>query len=217
MVDRTLMMIGIIKGEVCHLNAPLVCVMTQGGVGYEIELPIPAFCRLKLNERVGIYTHLYVREDAQLLYGFDTKEDRDVFRKLIKINGVGAKMALAMLSTLSVGELKRAIEHGDDSALVHIPGIGKKTAQRLIIELKGRLLEFGDFDVGELSGQGEFFDEKMQMGNQIQIIAEVKSALIGLGYKEKEAQNAIRQAQMILDDITISDLLKAALKQLSCF
>lgn len=209
-------MIGLIKGEVCYLNAPLVCVMTQSGVGYEIELPIPAFCQLNLNEPASIYTHLHVREDAQLLYGFGTKEDRDVFRKLIKINGVGAKMALAMLSTLSAGELKRAVEHEDDSALVRIPGIGKKTAQRLIIELKGKLLEFGS-DISELSGQGEFFDVSLQADNQMQIIAEVESALIGLGYKEKEAQNAIKQAQLGLDDVNISSLLKASLKQLSGF
>lgn len=209
-------MIGLIKGEVCYLNAPLACVMTQSGVGYEIELPIPVFCQLSLNEVANIYTHLHVREDVQLLYGFGSKEDRDIFRKLIKINGVGAKMALAMLSTLSTEELKYAVENEDDSALTRTPGIGKKTAQRLIIELKGKLLEFGS-DVGELSGQGEFFDVDKQANNQMQIIAEVESALIGLGYKEKEAHNAIRQAQLGLDNVNISNLLKAALKQLSGF
>lgn len=207
-------MIGLIKGEVCYLNAPLICIMTSNGVGYEIELPIPAFCRLSLHEQVVIYVHLYVREDAQLLYGFSTKEDRDIFRKLIRINGVGAKMALAMLSTLSASQLRRAVEHEDDSALVRIPGIGKKTAQRLIIELKGKLLEFGA-DIGDFRGHGEFFDQDAKTDNVMYVIAEVESALIGLGYKEKEAQKAIKQAQLGLDNVDSSSLLKASLKQLS--
>lgn len=208
-------MIGIIKGVVHHLSAPSACIMTASGVGYEIELPIPSFCQLLLGAQVEVYTHLHVREDAQLLYGFIDRQDREVFRKLIKINGVGAKMALAMLSSLSASELKRAVEHGDDSALVRIPGIGKKTAQRLIIELKGKLVEFGD--VAEFGGQGEFFDEANTAVNPMHVLAEVESALIGLGYKEKEAQNAIKQAQIGLENPTSSNLLKAALKQLSGF
>lgn len=207
-------MIGLIQGVVCYLNAPLACVMTTSGVGYEIELPIPSFCQLSLNAETQIYTHLHVREDAQLLYGFTQKQDRDVFRKLIKINGVGAKMALAMLSALSASELKRAVEQEDDSALVRIPGIGKKTAQRLIIELKGKLTEFGS-STAEFGGQGEFFDESADEYNQMHIIAEVESALMGLGYKEKEAQQAIKQAQLGLESVDISSLLKAALKQLA--
>lgn len=206
-------MISMIKGLVCQLNAPVACVMTTSGVGYEIELPIPAFCQLSLNAEVMVYTHLYVREDAHLLYGFVDKQDRDVFRKLIKINGVGAKLALAMLSALSAGELKRAVEQEDDSALVRIPGIGKKTAQRLIIELKGKLNEFGG--MVEFGGQGEFFDSSIGQSNQMHAIAEVESALIGLGYKEKEAQSAIKKAQVGLDDVNTATLLKAALKQLS--
>ncbi|WP_432481807.1 Holliday junction branch migration protein RuvA [Moraxella sp. ZY200743] len=206
-------MMGLIQGVVCYLNAPLACVMTASGVGYEIELPIPSFCQLSLNEQTQIYTHLYVREDAQLLYGFIQKQDRDVFRKLIKINGVGAKMALAMLSTLSASELKQAVEQEDDLALVRVPGIGKKTAQRLIIELKGKLVEFGG--VAEFGGRGEFFDDNVVEYNQMHIIAEVESALIGLGYKEKEAQHAIKQAQLGLETIDTSSLLKATLKQLA--
>lgn len=208
-------MIGMVKGLVCQLNAPMACVMTASGVGYEIELPIPDFCQLSLNGEVLIHAHLHVREDAQLLYGFVDKQDRDVFRKLIRINGIGAKMALAMLSALSASELKRAVEQEDDSALVRIPGIGKKTAQRLIIELKGKLGEFGG--MVEFGGQGEFFDTNVSQSNQMHAIAEVESALIGLGYKEKEAQSAIKKAQVDLEEINTSALLKAALKQLSGF
>lgn len=209
-------MIGFIKGLVHYLNAPLACIMTPNGIGYEIELPVPSFCQLTLGGEVGVYTHLLVREDAQLLYGFIDKQERDLFRKLIKINGVGAKMALAILSSLSAAELKHTVEQGDDSALVRIPGIGKKTAQRLIIELKGRLLDFEGV-TNNFTGQGEFFDENVHQTNQMHIIAEVESALIGLGYKEKEAQNAIKQAKLDLDNMDTSGLLKASLRQLSGF
>lgn len=206
-------MIAMVVGRVELLEAPVACVMTSGGVGYEIELPIPSFCQLTLGQNVAIYTHLHVREDAHLLFGFMDKKDRDVFRKLIKINGVGAKMALAMLSTLSASELKTAVEYDDDSALVRIPGIGKKTAQRLIIELKGKLVEVAcDADFVKA---GELFDESSNQPSQMQVIAEVERALISLGYKEKEAQNAIKIAQEGLEQPDTSSLLKASLKQFS--
>ena len=93
-------MIGLITGQVQHLMAPTACVMTASGVGYDIELPLPSFCQLQLNQKASIWTHFHVREDAQLLFGFIDRKERDVFRQLIKINGVGAKMALAMLSAM---------------------------------------------------------------------------------------------------------------------
>lgn len=205
-------MIGMITGQVLSLNAPVACVMTTGGVGYEIELPIPSFCQLVLGNTVSLYTHMVVREDAHSLFGFIDKQDRDIFRKLIKINGVGAKMAAAMLSTLNAAEIRRAVDQDNDVALVRVPGIGKKTAQRLILDLKGKLNEFG---TNELSvGDGLFADSTDT--NEMQMIAEVESALIHLGYKEKEAQAAIKAAQS--DTITsTSALLKAALRQLSGF
>lgn len=205
-------MIGMITGQVHSLNAPVACVMTAGGVSYEIELPIPSFCQLILGNQVSVYTHLVVREDAHSLFGFIDKQDRDVFRKLIKINGVGAKMAVAMLSTLTASEIKRAVDQDNDVALVRVPGIGKKTAQRIILDLKGKLAEFGDMSAEP--SDGLFADTTS--ANPMQIIAEVESALISLGYKEKEAQAAIKAAQS--DDVTTTQaLLKAALRQLSGF
>lgn len=205
-------MIGMITGQVLSLNAPVACVMTSGGVGYEIELPIPSFCQLVLGNTVSIHTHLVVREDAHSLFGFIDKQDRDMFRKLIKINGVGAKMAAAMLSTLNAAEIKRAVEQDNDVALVRVPGIGKKTAQRIILDLKGKLQDFGTHEMN--TDDGLFADHTQD--NSMQMIAEVESALIHLGYKEKEAQAAIKAAQS--DVITnTSDLLKAALRQLSGF
>lgn len=210
-------MIGMIAGQVTYLSAPVACVMTSGGVGYEIELPIPAFCTLGVGANVSLFTHLHVREDAHLLFGFTDKAEREIFKKLIKINGVGAKMALAILSTLPAQELHQAVEYGDETALTRVAGIGKKTAQRLIIELKGKLDNMGDDDF--ISGKHQPSQESSQTTNPMHVIAETESALVSLGYKEKEAQAAIKTAKQALsdDDLTTSNLLKASLKILSGF
>lgn len=205
-------MISLVTGKVHSLNAPVACVMTQSGIGYDIELPIPSFCALTLGSDVTLFTHLHVREDAHLLFGFIEKSDRDIFKKLIKINGVGAKMALAILSTLSTDELKQAVEYNDDSTLVKVPGIGKKTAQRLLIELKDKLQ-----DVALTLPTGSDFADDTPSDNPLFVVAEVQSALISLGYKEKEAQLAIKSAQSTLDTVDTASLLKASLKKLSGF
>ncbi|WP_227430828.1 Holliday junction branch migration protein RuvA [Psychrobacter sp. I-STPA6b] len=207
-------MIGLIKGRVELLEAPMACIMTASGVGYEVELPLPAFCQLQMNADISIWVHLHVREDAQLLYGFIDRNNRDVFRKLIKINGVGAKMALAMLSAMSAAELKAHVEQGSETALTRIPGIGKKTAQRLLIELKDKLKDI-EIDNSFMESQVS----EPSVNHEGQIIAEVESALLSLGYREKEAQQAIKAAQSAYD-MQITDtqqLLKATLKQLSNF
>lgn len=206
-------MIGLVTGQVQHLMAPTACVMTAAGVGYDIELPLPSFCQLQLNQQASIWTHFHVREDAQLLFGFIDRKERDVFRQLIKINGVGAKMALAMLSAMSAAELKRHVEQDSETALMRIPGIGKKTAQRLLIELKDKLKNI-EVDSNDL----EFTVQLSSTSNEGSIIAEVEGALISLGYKEKEAQQAIKAAKS--DGKTFVDtqgLLKATLQQLSGF
>lgn len=210
-------MIGFIEGKVCHLAAPVACIMTASGVGYEVELPLPDFCQLQLEANVAVWTHLHVREDAQLLYGFIKFQERDVFRQLIRINGVGAKMALAMMSTMSASELKHAVETESEAALTRVPGIGKKTAQRLLIELKGK------FD--NIEDTGGLFDESQNpissaAGSEGVILAEVESALISLGYRDKEAQKAIKAARDTEAGQNIVDtqsLLKLTLKQLSNF
>lgn len=206
-------MIGLITGRVQHLMAPSACIMTASGVGYDIELPLPSFCQLQLEQQASIWTHFHAREDAQLLYGFIDRKERDVFRQLIKINGVGAKMALAMLSAMSAAELKMHVEQDSEVALTRIPGIGKKTAQRLLIELKDKLKNI-EMDNSSL----EFRLEPVTISAEGSIIAEVEGALISLGYKEKEAQQAIKAAKS--DSETFADtqsLLKATLKQLSRF
>jgi Holliday junction DNA helicase RuvA len=206
-------MIGLILGQVQYLMAPTACIMTASGVGYDIELPLPSFCQLQIDQQARIWTHLHVREDAQLLYGFIDRKERDVFRQLIKINGVGAKMALAMLSAMSAAELKMHVEQDSETALMRIPGIGKKTAQRLLIELKDKLKNI-EVDNSNL----EFATQPSAASIEGSIIAEVEGALISLGYKEKEAQQAIKAAKS--KGGTFADtqsLLKATLQQLSGF
>ncbi len=206
-------MIGLITGQVQYLMAPTACIMTASGVGYDIELPLPSFCQLQVEQQATIWTHFHVREDAQLLYGFIDRKERDVFRQLIKINGVGAKMALAMLSAMSAAELKMHVEQDSEAALTRIPGIGKKTAQRLLIELKDKLKNI-EVDNSNL----EFAIQPVAVSYEGSIIAEVEGALISLGYKEKEAQQAIKAAKSKGDVFADTQgLLKATLQQLSGF
>lgn len=205
-------MIALIKGQVHSLCAPVACILTNSGVGYEIELPIPDFCTLTLGDEVNLFTHLHIREDAQSLFGFINQKDKEIFKKLIKINGVGAKMALAILSTLNGDELKHAIIYDDETLLIKVPGIGKKTAQRLIIELKDKL------DNLENNTETQTHPD-ISSTNFSYISKEVESALLSLGYKEKEAQIAIRAAQKQLNNAgstyDTASLLKTSLKQLS--
>lgn len=206
-------MIGLITGQVRYLMAPTACIMTSSGVGYDIELPLPSFCQLQLEQQASIWTHFHVREDAQLLYGFIDRKERDVFRQLIKINGVGAKMALAMLSAMSAAELKMHVAQDSETALTRIPGIGKKTAQRLLIELKDKLKNI-EVDDSHL----EFDIQPVTVTHEGSIIAEVEGALISLGYKEKEAQQAIKAAKSNGDVFAdTQSLLKATLQKLSGF
>lgn len=204
-------MIGLIQGQVHHLMAPTVVVMTTAGVGYEIEMPLNAFCQVQLNQSVTLWTHFLVREDAQLLFGFLSHSDREVFRLLLKVNGVGAKMALAMMSTVTVQELHQFVMNNDELALTRIPGVGKKTAQRLIVELKDKIKHLGD-----TSGFAPSLPLATDSGNEGIIIAEVEAGLIALGYRDKEAQAAIKMAKSTIDSpLTIQNLLKASLKNLA--
>ena len=204
-------MIGLIQGQVHHLMAPTVVLMTTAGVGYEIEMPLNAFCQIQLNQSVTLWTHFLVREDAQLLFGFLSHSDREVFRLLLKVNGVGAKMALAMMSTVTVQELHQFVMNNDELALTRIPGVGKKTAQRLIVELKDKIKHLGD-----TSGFAPSLPLATDSGNEGIIIGEVEAGLIALGYRDKEAQAAIKLAKSAIDSpLTIQNLLKASLKNLA--
>ena len=191
-------MIGRVSGTLLEKNPPQV-VVDVGGVGYEIDVPMSTFYNLpKLHEKVVLFTHLVVREDAQLLYGFGTEAERATFRQLLKVSGVGPKVALAVLSGMSVNDLAAAVALQESGRLTKVPGIGKKTAERLLLELKDRL----KVDV-RISVAGD---------TAVSSAADILNALISLGYNDKEAQYAIKQ---LASDVSVSDGIRQALKLLS--
>ncbi len=192
-------MIGRIAGVILHKAPPQVLV-DVGGVGYELDVPMSTFYDLPApGERVALLTHLVVREDAHLLYGFLTDAERAAFRELIRIAGIGPRTALSVLSGLSVADLAQAVSLQESGRLVKVPGIGKKTAERLLLELKGK---FG----AELAGGGP--------GRTVAAdhAADVLRALLSLGYSEREASAATRQLPA---DVSVSDGIKQALKLLA--
>jgi len=189
--------IGRIAGVLLEKNPPQILVESSG-VGYEIEVPMSTFYNLPASgERVALLTHLVVREDAHLLYGFGTESERRAFRQLLKVNGVGARTALAVLSGMSVAELVEAIASQESGRLVKIPGIGKKTAERLLLELKGKL---GD----AVSGVAVNRDKPAA--------SDVINALLGLGYSDKEAQLAVKH---LPEGLSVSEGIRQALKSLA--
>jgi Holliday junction DNA helicase RuvA len=190
-------MIGRLTGTLAEKTPPQV-LLDVHGVGYEVDVPMSSFYNLPaLGEKVTLLTHFIVREDAQLLFGFLTADERATFRQLIKISGIGPRMALSLLSGLSVAELAQAVAQQQAGRLVKVPGIGKKTAERLLLELKGKLGP----DLG-LPGATVASDAQ----------ADIVQALVALGYSEKEAAAAIKTLPA---DVGVSDGIKAALKALS--
>ncbi len=199
-------MIGCLIGEVLALEAPTV-LLNVNGVGYEIDTPLSTFCQLQKGQKVTLWTHLAVREDAQLLYGFSNAQEKAIFRTLLKVNGVGPKMALGILSTLSVEMLVHTVENGDVKTLVKVPGVGAKTAERLMIELRDRFKAFatGTTPSNSTSTQIQF------TGNSA--VAEAEAALQSLGYKPLEAQKLINAVKA--DYTEASDIIRAALKSMN--
>ncbi|RKG32652.1 Holliday junction branch migration protein RuvA [Acinetobacter tianfuensis] len=199
-------MIGCLIGEVLALEAPTV-LLNVNGVGYEIDTPLSTFCQLQKGQKVTLWTHLAVREDAQLLYGFINPQEKTIFRTLIKVNGVGPKMALGILSTLSVEMLIHTVENGDVKTLVKVPGVGAKTAERLMIELRDRFKAMSAVSVpsNSTSPQIQF------TGNSA--VAEAEAALQSLGYKPAEAQKLVNAAKG--DFTEASDIIRAALKSMN--
>lgn len=189
-------MIGRITGKLVEKHPPQV-VIDAHGVGYEIDVPMSTFYNLPATgETVTLHTQLIVREDAHLLYGFGSEEERKVFRQLLKISGVGPKLALSVLSGLSIGDLAQAVASQEAGRLTKIPGVGKKTAERLLLELKDKL----DVVVGGRAVKpASSGDDAM-------------NALLALGYNDREAQMALKQ---IPEGLSLSEKIRAALKSLS--
>jgi Holliday junction DNA helicase RuvA len=194
-------MIGRLKGIIVDKNAPQI-IIDINGLGYEVETPLSTFCRLRLGETEVLWTHLVVREDAQLLYGFSEKEERALFRLLLKVSGVGPKLALALLSGMEPNAFLRCIESEDISTLTKIPGVGKKTAERLMIELRDR--------IKELMPHSATPSERLTLTSPLSPVAEAEQALMALGYKPLEAQKAVALVKNQHDDT--AGLIRAALK-----
>jgi Holliday junction DNA helicase RuvA len=191
-------MIGRISGILLDKTPPLALIDCNG-VGYECEVPMSTFYLLpQVGEKVTLLTHFVVREDAQLLFGFGTHQERLMFRQLLKVNGIGAKSALAILSGLSIDELIQAVSLQEAGLLTRVPGIGKKTAERLLLELKDKFT----------------LDSALSMkGSGITSISQdVLNALIALGYNERESLNAVKSLDA---NLTVNDGIKQALKYLS--
>jgi len=190
-------MIGRIKGRLIDKSPPIILVDCQG-VGYELEVPMTTFYELPdIGNDVTLLTHFVVREDAQLLFGFASHQERKIFKQLIKVNGIGAKVALSILSGISLNELMRAINQSESDSLVKIPGIGKKTADRLVLELKDKFKDIpADGSTGSIPSQ----------------VDDIQNALLGLGYSLKDSVTVIRE---LPDEISVNDGIRQALKMLS--
>jgi len=195
-------MIGFIRGKLFSKTPPQLVVDVQG-VGYEVEAPMTTFYDLPaLGEEVQLFTHLVIRDDAHILFAFSTESDRKMFRALIKVNGVGPKLALTILSGQSAEEFHRCIHDNDVQALVRLPGIGKKTAERLIIEMRDRLP-----DSIESSESGQSVSVTQIQVNPKQ---EAISALCALGYKPQDASKMVQNIAQ--EDKTCEDIIKLALQ-----
>lgn len=190
-------MIGKLTGTLAEKNPPQVLVDCHG-VGYEVDVPMSTFYNLPgLGEKISLLTHFVVREDAQILFGFGSATEREAFRQLIKISGVGPRTALAVLSGMSVADIGQAVTQQDASRLVKVPGIGKKTAERLLLELKGKI----GADLGSVGAV---------IVNDAQ--GDILQALVALGYSDKEAQAALKS---LPKEVGVSEGIKQALKALA--
>jgi Holliday junction DNA helicase RuvA len=191
-------MIGRLTGILIEKNPPQLLLDVQG-VAYEVDVPMSTFYNLPATgERVALFTHLVVREDAHLLFGFGTEQERRAFRQLVKISGVGARTALSVLSGLSVAELAQAVTMQDTGRLTKIPGIGKKTAERLLLELKDKL--------------GVDVTTSVGVHRPAPAMSDILNALLSLGYSDKEAVAAVKQ---LPEGLAVGDGIRQALKLLA--
>ncbi len=192
-------MIGSLRGKLTAKQAPQIIIECEG-VGYEVETPMSTFLDLPaLGENLFLHTHLLVREDAQILYGFASEQERAFFRTLLKISGVGAKMGLAILSAMSVADFQRCVEYEDAASLVKIPGVGKKTAERLIIEMRDKI------DTSSVAPGAR------KVTVEASPRSEAVDALVALGYKAGEVNKLI--GAMDVDGQSAEDIIRQALRQ----
>jgi len=194
-------MIGKLTGKLLEKNPPQV-LLDVNGIGYELDVPMSTLYVLPhAGEAAALYTHFVVREDAQLLYGFATRAERETFRILIKVSGIGPKIGLAVLSGMSAEELAGAVERDDVARLSKVPGIGKKTAERLVLELRGKLAGTSAIGapVGSKAGPPNERDD-------------INNALLALGYNEREAAAAVK---LLSEEVTVNEGIRLALRSLA--
>ena len=193
-------MIGSLRGRLSSKQAPQI-VIECSGVGYEVETPMSTFLDLpEVGADLFLHTHLLVREDAQILYGFATEDERLMFRTLLKVNRVGAKLALGILSAMSTNDFRRCVELEDTTSMSKIPGIGKKTAERLIIEMRDRI-------DAATPGGGKSAPSTIEASARNEAV----DALVALGYKPKEVHKLI--SKLDIEDKSAEDIIRLALKQ----
>jgi Holliday junction DNA helicase RuvA len=199
-------MIGRLRGTLAEKQPPLL-LLDVNGVGYEVEAPMSTFYQLPaLGEQVVLHTHLVVRDDAHLLFGFASETERRLFRTLIKVNGVGAKLALTILSGISADEFARSVQDNDTASLVRLPGVGKKTAERLIVEMRDRLADWE----GAVALPGTA-PAQAAAPQATDATRDAVSALISLGYKPPEASRLVSKVET--EGLSSEEIIRAALKQ----
>ncbi len=204
-------MIGRLRGILIEKQPPEVLIEVAG-VGYEVQMPMSCFYELpNVGQEAIIYTHFVVREDAQLLYGFNTVKERALFREVIKANGVGPKLGLAILSGMSATQFVHCVEHEDVTTLVKLPGVGKKTAERLVVEMKDRLKGWGGHDLFT-PVDVPLDEEGQQVASSHQAQDEAVSALVALGYKPPMASKVV--SQVAKADMSSEAIIRDALKSM---
>lgn len=202
-------MIGRLRGSLIEKNSPEILIECNG-IGYEVTMPMTSIYALPdINEEAIIYTHFVVREDAQLLYGFANKIERKLFRLVVKVNGVGPKLGLAILSSMSADQFVSCVVHDDLATIVKIPGVGKKTAERLLIEMRDRIK---DWQTDNDTGSPESFALNVQQSETFTSNAkgDAINALVSLGYSQSQADKAIKTIYKA--DMSSEDLIRDALK-----
>jgi Holliday junction DNA helicase RuvA len=192
-------MIGSLRGRIARKQPPQI-ILECGGVGYEIETPMSTFLELpETGTEIFLHTHLVVREDSQTLFGFSSEQEKSLFRSLLRISGVGAKMGLAILSGMSVNDFQRCVEYEDSARLVKIPGVGKKTAERLIIEMRDRIdVTSAELTAGTSTARSDPRNEAFD-------------ALLSLGYRSNEINHLL--AKLDVADKSAEDIIRLALRR----
>ena len=202
-------MIGRIRGQLVETQAPHLLI-EAGGIGYEVEAPMSVFYQLpETGQEMVLYTHFVVREDAQLLYGFSSQDERELFRTLIKVNGVGPKLGLTLLSGIDANTFVRCVHENDSATLVKLPGVGKKTAERLIVEMKDKLDRWQSAPL--LEGKPVIAGSEMA-GAAKDTEQEAVSALVALGYKPQDASKVV--GTIFVDGMKAEEVIRQSLKSM---